>query len=122
MTQPVKTYDKEKLRMTFTTTMLVDQFIEHFENVPKKLVPEGCADIIGDVKDFNDKIKKAFYSPKEVMKIHADFKVHYAWVYCAYTYLEILNFPKSLKKYEKFLGRELKDLEKLLTDAKENKG
>ncbi len=122
MAQAVKSYEKEKMRLTFTTTMIVDHFLASIEERHFK-VPLECNDLLSEVKDFNTKLKKGFGSPKEVIKLHTDAKIHYAWCYCAYTYLESLGFPRSLKEHEKFLRRELTELEKLIKDdSKENKG
>ena len=119
--KPNKSYEKEKLRLIFTTTMIVDQFLASLEDRQIK-VPLECAELLQDVKEFNTKLKKAFGSPKEILKLHIDVNTHYAWCYSAYTYLETLNFPRCMKDHEKFLRRELNDLEKLINASKENKG
>lgn len=116
MPKATKSYEKEKMRLIFTTTMIVDQFLSTIEERHFK-VPLECNDLLSEVKDFNTKLKKGFGSPKEVFKLHTDAKIHYAWCYCAYTYLESLNFPKSLRDHKKFLSRELSELEKVIKDG-----
>lgn len=115
MPKDVKSYEKEKMRLIFTTTMIVDQFLASIEERHFK-VPLECSDLLEEVKDFNTKLKKSFGSSKEVIKLHTDVKTHYAWCYSAYTYLEALNFPKSLRDHKKFLSRELCELEKVIKD------